>query len=235
VTEVSRTSRGTELPSALPTVAVAPTPAPYRVAKRTLDVLASATGLILSSPLLLAIAVAIRAESAGSVLFRQERVGLGGRPFRLYKFRTMHVTADQETHRRHVEQLIRGEPSNDERGGSTWIPLAADPRVTRVGRFLRRSHLDELPQLINVLRGEMSVVGPRPPIPYEVEVYEPWHLRRLSVVPGLTGLWQVRGWGKLSFDEGVALDLEYIESRSFLGDIGLVLRTIWQIARGRQF
>ena len=107
--------------------------------------------------------------------------------------------------------------------------------MTRVGRFLRRSHLDELPQLINVLRGEMSVVGPRPPIPYEVEVYEPWHLRRLSVVPGLTGLWQVRGWGKLSFDDGVALDLEYIKNRSFLVDVQIVLRTLWQILRGRQF
>jgi len=107
--------------------------------------------------------------------------------------------------------------------------------VTGVGRLLRRSHLDELPQLINVLRGEMSVVGPRPPIPYEVELYEQWHLRRLSVVPGLTGLWQVRGWGKLSFDEGVALDLKYIEHRSFFGDLQLVLRTLWQIVRGRQF
>ena len=107
--------------------------------------------------------------------------------------------------------------------------------MTRVGRFLRRSHLDELPQLINVLRGEMSVVGPRPPIPYEVEVYEPWHLRRLSVVRGLTGLWQVRGWGKLSFDEGVALDLEYIEHRSLMADSRIVLRTLWQILRGRQF
>jgi lipopolysaccharide/colanic/teichoic acid biosynthesis glycosyltransferase len=237
VTEVSRTSRGADVPARLPTVPVAPTPVPYRTAKRILDVMASSIGLILSSPLLLAIAAAIRMESPGEILFRQERVGLGGRTFRLYKFRTMHSTADQETHRRHVEQLIRGEASEEPaaRGGATWIPLEADQRVTRVGRFLRRSHLDELPQLINVLRGEMSVVGPRPPIPYEVAVYEPWHLRRLSVIPGLTGLWQVRGWGKLSFDEGVALDLEYIESRSFFGDLGLVLRTLWQIVRGRQF
>ena len=107
--------------------------------------------------------------------------------------------------------------------------------MTRVGGFLRRSHLDELPQLINVLRGEMSVVGPRPPIPYEVALYDPWHLRRLSVVPGLTGLWQVRGWGKLSFDEGVALDLEYVATRCFCGDVAIVLSTLWQIVRGRQF
>jgi lipopolysaccharide/colanic/teichoic acid biosynthesis glycosyltransferase len=235
VTEVSRTSRGTAMQGPLPAVPVAPTPVPYRVAKRTLDIIAASVGLIVTSPFMVAIGAAIRAESPGSILFRQERVGLGGRTFLLYKFRTMHAAAEQESHRRHVEQLIRGEPSEEDPGNSTWVPLEGDPRVTDLGRFLRRSHLDELPQLINVLRGEMSVVGPRPPIPYEVELYEPWHLRRLSVVPGLTGLWQVRGWGKLSFDEGVALDLAYIESRSFFGDIALVLRTLWQIIRGRQF
>ena len=234
VTEVSRTSGGVVAPGTRPAVVVEPTSAPYRVAKRTLDVIASSAGLIVTSPVMLAVAAAVRMESPGPILFRQERVGLGGRTFRLYKFRTMHATADQETHRRHVEQLIRGEPTDDP-ATSTWVPLEGDTRVTRVGRFLRRSHLDELPQLINVLRGEMSVVGPRPPIPYEVALYEPWHMRRLAVVPGLTGLWQVRGWGKLSFDEGVALDLEYIESRSFFGDIAIVLRTLWQIVRGRQF
>jgi lipopolysaccharide/colanic/teichoic acid biosynthesis glycosyltransferase len=235
VTEVSRASRGGEVPTTLPAVPVAPTPLPYRAAKRTLDVIAASAGLILTSPLMVIIAAAIRVESPGSVLFRQERVGLGGRPFMLYKFRTMHAAADQETHRRLVQELIRGNGSDDDTEAATWVPLEGDPRVTRVGRFLRSSHLDELPQLINVLRGEMSVVGPRPPIPYEVELYEPWHLRRLSVVPGLTGLWQVRGWGKLPFDEGVALDLEYIEHRSFAGDLQLVLRTLWQILRGRQF
>jgi len=235
VTEVSRTSRESEVPTTLSAVPEAPTPLPYRAAKRTFDVIAASAGLILTSPLVVIIAAAIRAESPGSVLFRQERVGLGGRPFMLYKFRTMHAAADQETHRRLVQELIRGNGSDDDTEAATWVPLEGDPRVTRVGRFLRSSHLDELPQLINVLRGEMSVVGPRPPIPYEVELYEPWHLRRLSVVPGLTGLWQVRGWGKLPFDEGVALDLEYIEHRSFAGDLQLVLRTLWQILRGRHF
>src|SRR5205823_7956300 len=134
VTEVSRTSRGTEVPGTLPTISVAPTPVPYRVAKRTLDIMASSLGLIVSSPLLVAIAAAIRVESPGDVLFRQERVGLGGRTFMLYKFRTMQAAADQETHRRHVEQLIRGEPSHDDGASSTWVPLEADPRVTRVGR-----------------------------------------------------------------------------------------------------
>ena len=235
MTEVSRTSRGSGVPATVRAVPVAPTPLPYRAAKRTLDVIAASAGLILMSPLMVVVAAAIRAESPGSVLFRQERVGLGGRPFLLYKFRTMHAAADQETHRRLVHDLIRGNASDDDAAAATWVPLEGDPRVTGVGRFLRRSHLDELPQLINVLRGEMSVVGPRPPIPYEVELYEPWHLRRLAVVPGLTGLWQVRGWGKLPFDEGVALDLEYIDHRSFAGDLKLVLRTLWQILRGRQF
>jgi len=235
VTEVSRTSGGSDAPATLPAVPVAPTPLPYRAAKRTLDVIAATAGLILASPVLVLIAVAIRAESPGSVMFSQERVGLGGRPFLLYKFRTMNAAADEETHRRLVHRLIRGSATDDNAVAGTWVPLEGDPRVTRVGRFLRRSHLDELPQLINVLRGEMSVVGPRPPIPYEVELYEPWHLRRLSVIPGLTGLWQVRGWGKLSFDEGVALDLEYIDHRSFAGDLQLVLRTLWQIVRGKQF
>ena len=115
------------------------------------------------------------------------------------------------------------------------MPLSSDPRVTRIGRFLRRTHLDELPQLLNVLRGEMSIVGPRPPIPYEVELYEPWHLRRLAVTPGLTGLWQVRGWGRLSFDEGVSLDLDYIDRRSLGTDLRIILRTAWQITTGRQF
>jgi len=122
----------------------------------------------------------------------------------------------------------------DEDAG-TWKPIAEDPRVTRVGAFLRRSHLDELPQLVNILKGEMSLVGPRPPIPYEVELYEPWHRRRLSVVPGLTGLWQATGWGSLSFDEGVRLDLEYIERRSLWLDVRLIFQTLVQIVRGRQF
>jgi lipopolysaccharide/colanic/teichoic acid biosynthesis glycosyltransferase len=235
VTEVSRTSRESEVQGNLPAVPLAPTPVPYRLTKRGFDIIASSLGLIVTSPVMLAVAIAIRAESPGSILFRQERVGLGGRTFLLYKFRTMHAEADQETHRRLVEQLIRPDPGDDDPASSTWVPIESDPRVTGVGRFLRRTHLDELPQLINVLRGEMSVVGPRPPISYEVELYEPWHLRRLSVVPGLTGLWQVRGWGKLSFDEGVVLDLEYIEHRSFLGDLQLVLWTLWQIVRGRQF
>lgn len=212
-------------------VPLAPTPTGYRLTKRFLDVAVSSAGLVVSSPFMLVIAAAIRIGSPGPILFRQERLGIGGRRFTLYKFRTMHAAADEEAHREYVQRLITREQPTD----ATWIPLQEDPRVTRIGGFLRRSHLDEVPQLLNVLRGEMSLVGPRPPIPYEVELYAPWHLRRLAVVPGLTGLWQVRGWGRLSFDEGVALDLEYIERRSLATDLRILFRTAWQITTGRQF
>ena len=213
----------------------APTPVGYRFAKRTLDLSAALVGLLLISPILVVVAVALKVESRGPILFRQQRIGLGGRSFTCYKFRTMHLDAEQGGHRDHVRTLIRRERPPNPTSGAAWLPIPSDPRVTRLGAFLRRSHLDELPQLINIVRGEMSLVGPRPPIPYEVEVYQPWHLRRLAVIPGLTGLWQATGWGRLSFDEGVRLDIAYIDRRSFFLDVGLILRTLWQIATGRQF
>jgi lipopolysaccharide/colanic/teichoic acid biosynthesis glycosyltransferase len=216
-------------------VPIAPTPFGYRAAKRSLDLAASAIGLLLTSPILTLVAIVVKLESRGPVLFRQERLGLGGRPFTLYKFRSMFSSAEQGRHRDHVRELIRGDASAARSAEEVWVPIAADTRVTRLGAFLRRSHLDELPQLINIVRGEMSLVGPRPPIPYEVEVYEPWHLRRLSVIPGLTGLWQATAWGRVSFDEGVALDLVYVDRRSFGFDLRLIGRTLWQIATGRQF
>jgi lipopolysaccharide/colanic/teichoic acid biosynthesis glycosyltransferase len=214
-------------------VAIAPTPAGYRAAKRALDVAASGIGLVVTSPLLLAIAVAVRLESAGPILFRQQRIGLGGRSFVLYKFRSMHEAADEAAHREYVERLLA--PRGPAPDPSAWVPIAGDPRVTRVGGFLRRSHLDEMPQLLNILKGDMSLVGPRPPIPYEVELYEPWQLERLAVTPGLTGLWQANGWGRLSFEQGVRLDLEYVRRRTFWLDVRIVLRTLWQIVTGRQF
>ena len=216
-------------------IPVAPTPAGYRVAKRSLDLVAALVGLLLASPILLVVAIAVKLESRGPILFRQQRLGLGGRPFIVFKFRTMFTSAEEERHRDHVRDLIRGDEATPRQAGEVWLPIRSDPRVTRLGAFLRRSHLDEFPQLINIVRGEMSLVGPRPPIPYEVEVYQPWHLRRLAVVPGLTGLWQATGWGRLSFDEGVTLDLEYIDHRSFWLDLRLILRTLWQILTGRQF
>jgi lipopolysaccharide/colanic/teichoic acid biosynthesis glycosyltransferase len=216
-------------------VPIAPTPLGYRVTKRSLDLVSSVVCLLLTSPVLAVVAVAVKLESPGPVLFRQERLGLGGRPFTLYKFRSMFSSAEQGRHREHVRELIRGDASQAQPADEVWLPIVADPRVTRLGAFLRRTHLDELPQLINIARGEMSLVGPRPPIPYEVEVYQPWHLRRLSVVPGLTGLWQATAWGRLSFDEGVALDLAYVDRRSFGLDLRLIGRTLWQIVTGRQF
>jgi lipopolysaccharide/colanic/teichoic acid biosynthesis glycosyltransferase len=203
-------------------VPVAATGTAYRLAKRVLDIIGSLIGLLVASPVLLGVGIAVKVDSPGRILFRQVRLGLGGRPFTLLKFRTMHLSADERRHQEHIHDLIRAARS-------------ADPRVTGIGAFLRRSHLDELPQLVNVLRGEMSLVGPRPPIPYEVELYEPWHLPRLSVVPGLTGLWQSRGWGRLSFGEGVKLDIEYVERRSFGLDLQIIGRTLWQLLRGRQF
>jgi lipopolysaccharide/colanic/teichoic acid biosynthesis glycosyltransferase len=216
-------------------VPIAPTPAGYRIAKRSLDLVASVLGIILTSPIMALVAAAVKVESRGPILFQQERLGIGGRRFVVFKFRTMFSSAEEERHRDHVRDLIRHDDSPQNAAGEAWLPIRSDPRVTRIGSFLRRSHLDEFPQLINIVRGEMSLVGPRPPIPYEVEVYQPWHLRRLAVIPGLTGLWQATGWGRLSFDEGVALDLEYIERRSFWLDVRLILRTLWQIVTGRQF
>jgi lipopolysaccharide/colanic/teichoic acid biosynthesis glycosyltransferase len=222
-----------------PGIAVAPTPRGYAIAKRTLDLGASAVGLVVASPIFIGVALGIKLTSPGPILFRQVRVGLGGRHFYCYKFRSMNADADEDEHRRHVRKLVGGaggaggRPDSGE--AATWTPIAQDARVTRIGRLLRRSHLDELPQLLNVVRGEMSLVGPRPPIPYEVRLYQPWHLRRLAVKPGLTGLWQAVGWGKLSFDEGVRLDLVYIRRRSFWFDLALIVRTLAQIVTGRQF
>ena len=223
-------------------VPVAATPLGYRLTKRALDIGLSLAGLAVTAPLMLAIAAAIRADSPGPAVFRQQRLGLGGRPFTLFKFRTMKADADQDAHRAHVGQLLRASrhrapvttPGPSE-GGHVWTPIRSDPRLTRIGPFLRRTHLDELPQLVNVLRGDMSLVGPRPPIWYERELYDDWHLRRLAVKPGLTGLWQVEGWGRLSFDEGVRLDLDYIDRRSLALDLRIILRTILQIVRRRQF
>jgi lipopolysaccharide/colanic/teichoic acid biosynthesis glycosyltransferase len=216
------------------TVTPSPTPFAYGLAKRALDLAVSSIGLVLASPLFAVIAAAIRLDSPGPILFRQQRVGLGGREFVLYKFRTMDQLADEQEHQRYVSKLIRG---GDGSAGddATWVPIEGDPRVTRTGLFLRRSHLDELPQLLNILRGDMTLVGPRPPIPYEVELYEPWHLGRLAVRPGLTGLWQAMGWGKLTFDEGVRLDIEYVRRRSFGLDLRIIARTAWQVVTGRQF
>jgi exopolysaccharide biosynthesis polyprenyl glycosylphosphotransferase len=194
-----------------------------QLTKRALDVLLAGIGLTLLSPLWLLIALAIKLDSPGPVLFRQVRVGRGETRFQVLKFRSMREDADQM-----VQQLI----AHNEATGPLF-KMKNDPRLTRVGRVLRRWSLDEWPQLVNVLRGDMSLVGPRPPLPREVEQYEAWHRRRLEAAPGLTGLWQVSGRSELGFDEMVMLDLYYIENWSLGLDVRILLRTIPAVFRGR--
>lgn len=192
--------------------------------KRLLDVLGSAFGLIVLSPLFAGVAVAIMLDSPGPVFFRQTRLGLNGRRFVMYKFRTMRADADSDVHREYVQALIR-DGGAQLKGRSGAYKLDADARVTAVGRWLRGTSVDELPQLINVLRGEMSLVGPRPPLEYEAELYSERDARRLDVTPGMTGLWQVSGRNNMNFSEMVELDLAYIERRSMLLDLRILLRT----------
>jgi exopolysaccharide biosynthesis polyprenyl glycosylphosphotransferase len=192
-----------------------------QVLKRAMDVVLSAWLLLCSAPLFLVLAILIKLDSPGPVYFRQVRLGKGGAPFTCYKFRSMRDGADGEV------QLL--ETLNEADG--PLFKIRADPRLTRIGRFLRRTSLDELPQLLNAFRGEMSLVGPRPPIPSEVERYEDWHRRRLEVVPGMTGMWQVSGRSQLSFDEMVMLDLYYIENWSLTLDLQILARTIPAVFR----
>jgi lipopolysaccharide/colanic/teichoic acid biosynthesis glycosyltransferase len=193
-----------------------------------MDIVGAAVGLVLTAPLLLVIAAAVRLTSKGPALFKQERIGYRGRPFTMFKFRTMRVGCDDAIHRQYVKKLIEGR--NDEINlGTAERPLYKlpnDPRITAVGSFLRKTSLDELPQLINVLLGQMSLVGPRPPLPFEVESYKSWHLRRiLEAKPGITGLWQVYGRSSTTFDEMVRLDLRYAAQRSLLLDLKLMFKT----------
>ena len=199
-----------------------------RVIKRAIDVSLSVTALMVLSPVFLTIAAAIKLSSPGPVLFRQKRIGLHGVPFTFLKFRSMHCANDSQIHREYIKQFINGDADSgrSEATGEVVYKITKDPRVTRVGRLLRRTSLDEFPQLLNVFRGDMSLVGPRPPIPYEVEDYDIWHRRRLfEVKPGLTGLWQVSGRSRLRFDDMVRLDLEYARAWSLGLDIKILLQT----------
>jgi lipopolysaccharide/colanic/teichoic acid biosynthesis glycosyltransferase len=191
---------------------------------RALDVAVSAVLLLVLFPLFLALAAAIRLDSRGRVVYRQRRVGRNLEPFTVNKFRTMHSGAGHETHRQFVIGLIAGTPAQD--AEPNFFKMANDHRVTRVGRFLRRSSLDELPQLWNVLRGDMSLVGPRPPIPYEVEHYPPHWFDRFAVKPGMTGLWQVSGRSELTLEEMIALDVEYASTRSLWLNVKILVRTV---------
>jgi lipopolysaccharide/colanic/teichoic acid biosynthesis glycosyltransferase len=196
--------------------------------KQAMDIAGSATLLIFLSPLLLLIALAIKLSSKGPIFFRQRRVGQYGRCFIFLKFRSMHPDNDNSVHKEYVTRLIAGEIEHKSPGGNGngVYKLTNDKRITRVGKFLRRTSLDELPQLINVLKGDMSLVGPRPAIPYELAAYQTWHRRRvLEVKPGITGLWQVSGRSSVKFDEMVRLDLRYATSWSPWLDFMILMRT----------
>jgi len=188
----------------------------YRVAKRLFDVLFALTGLLLLAPLLPMVVLLIKLDSPGTILFAQRRVGQGGRLFTCYKFRSM--VRGAEAMKADLAEL------NEATGPA--FKIREDPRITKVGAFLRRSSLDEIPQLFNVLRGQMSVVGPRPQIPAEVELYEPWQRRRLEVKPGITCLWQIAGRSHIGFDEWMRLDLEYVRRRGLRLDVWIVLHTL---------
>jgi exopolysaccharide biosynthesis polyprenyl glycosylphosphotransferase len=205
------------------------------VVKRAMDVVGSLLALVLLFPALVAIAIAIKLTSKGPVLFRQERVGQHGRKFVFLKFRSMQCKNDSSIHEAFTRELIAGKNGLSGDSGSTQavFKIQNDPRVTSIGKFLRRTSLDELPQFINVLNGEMSLVGPRPPIPYEVKCYNIWHRRRLFMVkPGITGLWQVSGRSKIGFDDMVRLDLKYARTWSLWLDLKILAQTPHAVISG---
>jgi exopolysaccharide biosynthesis polyprenyl glycosylphosphotransferase len=191
--------------------------------KRCLDLTVASLGLVALSPALAAVALAIKLDSRGPVFFRQLRVGKGHRPFYCLKFRSM--TADAEKRREEIAHL-------NEVDGPVF-KIRNDPRVTRVGRVIRKTSIDELPQLINVVRGEMSLVGPRPPLPAEVDKYEEWMHRRLDVPPGITCIWQISGRSNVSFEQWMQMDIDYIESCSLVTDVRILLRTVPAVLFGR--
>lgn len=201
------------------------------LARRLADLVLGAGLTLLLSPILIAVAIAVRLDSPGPALFRQRRVGHREREFTLFKFRSMRLDADPRGHREYVTALIKGKAADG--GRKDLYKLAVDDRITPVGRWIRRWSLDELPQLFNVLSGDMTLVGPRPAIPYEVAEYPSWYCERFSVKPGLTGLWQVSGRSERTYEEMVRLDIEYAENRSLLGDISILARTPWVVVGRR--
>ena len=205
------------------------------VVKRIIDVACSALVLILCSPLFLLIALAIKVSSKGPVLFRQQRIGQYGKLFTFLKFRSMFVNNDHLVHRKFVTELISNGPNHQTQGKDedAVYKIKDDKRITRVGKFLRRTSLDELPQLLNVLKGEMSLVGPRPAIPYELAAYQTWHRRRvLEAKPGITGVWQIAGRSRVKFDDMVRMDLRYALAWSPWLDLKILLRTPLAVIKG---
>jgi len=216
------TSQNTRRVAALPTAARSER---RLLGKRLFDLLVASLCLVVLAPVLLVVAVLVRATSPGGALFRQTRLGRYGRPFVLYKFRTMYVNCPDDLHRAYVRKLLVDDqpPAGGESG---LFKLEGDPRVTRVGRLLRRTSIDELPQLFNVIRGEMSLVGPRPALAWEAEMFGSAYASRFVVPPGLTGLWQVSGRNSLTMRQGLVLDLEYVARRSFALDLKILVKTV---------
>lgn len=199
--------------------------------KRTCDVVFSAVGLALLSPALAAIALLVKLDSPGPVIFQHKRIGQGGAPFNMYKFRSMAAGGDDKEYMLYLARLIESD-RNGVKNGLPYRKLEGDPRVTRVGRVLRLLYLDELPQLWNVVKGDMSLVGPRPHVQFEVNHYAPHQRRRLAARPGCTGLWQVEGKADCSFDQLIDLDLEYIDRWSLLLDLKIIAKTALLMLRG---
>lgn len=201
-----------------------------RAGKRALDIAVALAALLLLSPLLLVAWLLVRLSGPGDAVFRQARVGRDGVAFVLYKFRTMHAGAPDDLHREYVRRSLAADRPAACRARGLY-KLANDPRITRVGAVLRRTSIDELPQLVNVLRGDMSLVGPRPALPYEVEMFGPGYAARFQVPPGLTGLWQVSGRNRLTMREGLELDLEYVRRHGLLLDLAILARTVPAVLR----
>lgn len=204
----------------------------YYLAKRVLDVVLALTLLVLLSPVMAIVAAFILLDSRGPVLFRQRRVGQKGVPFDMLKFRSMQHKSDATVHQLAVKRYMQGERLDNRRITNSPFKLADDPRITRVGKFIRKTSLDELPQLWNVLTGEMSLVGPRPPVPYEVELYTHREMLRLECKPGLTGPWQVYGRNTVTFKEMIDMDISYLDNRSIWYDLKLIVLTVPAALRG---
>ena len=203
------------------------------VTKRLFDIIVAAGILLVTLPLVPIVAIAIWLSDGRPIFFRQKRIGIRGRPFELLKFRSMRTGASDGAHREYVEKWIGQNGHAIELKGQQIFKLVDDPRITRIGKALRHLAIDELPQLINVLRGDMSLVGPRPALPYELELYQDWHRRRLDALPGITGLWQVNGRNRLGFDDMVRLDLEYLNGWSLTSDLKILFRTIPAVLQGQ--
>jgi lipopolysaccharide/colanic/teichoic acid biosynthesis glycosyltransferase len=202
--------------------------------KRAFDIVIASLMLLVTGPMMVLISFLVKQSSPGPVLFVQERLGRDGMPFKFYKFRSMKHNSDDAIHREFAAMFINGDEDgcSANNSGEKVFKMKRDPRITAIGAFLRKTSMDELPQLFNILKGEMTLVGPRPPIAYEIENYQPWHMERLKAVPGLTGLWQISGRSSVSFDDMVRLDIRYINEWSLWRDLVIMAKTLPVVLKG---